>query len=102
MGKVVSWSVLSSKKGGSTCADCGMEKHKGCCGEKNQTIKIEKDYNLSSAYLSFAQINNLASIAYTYALCLDCPSQKINAFSANAPPHLKDVPIYIKNCVYRI
>jgi hypothetical protein len=102
MGKVKSWSILSVKKGSSTCGNCGMEKHKGCCGEKNETIKIEKDYNLSATYLSFSQIHNVAPVAYAYAPNVNCISRNINAFCANAPPHVRDVPIYIKNCVYRI
>ena len=102
MGKVVSWSISASQKVSNTCSKCGMEKHSGCCGEKHQTIKIEKDYNYAAVYLSFSQIANVASLEYAYPPRFNCASQKISTFCANAPPPGYNVPIYLKNCVYRI
>jgi hypothetical protein len=101
MGKLMAVDMKQEQKG--SCGTCGMEKegHKGCCKDEQKKLQIEKDQKISES--SFQLLNFVSDIsvsAYSYfsyvqSIAIDYPV-------SHAPPDLGAVPIFIRNCNFRI
>ncbi len=85
------------------CVSCGMVKKKGCCENKHQLIKIDKQYDVK---VSADQIPS-----WSFALPLffrpGLNSGILSAFYktvplSNSPPLSANTPLYISNCTYLI
>ena len=102
MGKLTSWGLLHSKDK-DDCSVCGMTKKKGCCEDKHQTLKIDQQYNFTSASISIPKIANLVSSHYMVEPSFTIRSTEIIfSSSSNSPPGKTKIPLFIRNSVYRI
>lgn len=103
MGKLMAWDL--SQKQDDTCGTCGMGKtgHKGCCKDEQKIIQIEKDQKISeSTFRVFNLSSEIISLTY-YNLPSVYSSSIITAnLVANPPPDLYTVPIFLRNCNFRI
>lgn len=100
MGEIASVDYGKSEKG--LCGKCGMESKKGCCEDETTLLKIQDSHQ--SSQLSWAFQLSVAEPAifpvfqdyfgYNSRYCFDQP--------ANGPPPGSNIPIYIKNNVFRI
>lgn len=112
MGKLFSWDLTGSQDN-KDCGHCGMPKgsadkhHKmmksGCCKDIQTVVKLDKDQKATeSAYkfftLSFDAVPgnpvNLSD-SYVSSFIVDYPT-------TNAPPDPDKVPVFIRNCNFRI
>jgi hypothetical protein len=111
MGKLFSWSLVD--KDSKNCGECGMPKSSmnghcmavkgGCCKDTQTLVKLDKDQKASeSAYKLFALpfdalSDNFVNLPdrYVASLTVDYPT-------TNAPPDLDKVPVFIRNCNFRI
>jgi hypothetical protein len=91
MGELKSWKLWHAKeekkKG---CSTCGMEKKNGCCEDKQIVIRVDKKHNLS--YPSYQVIP--PPTLYLGPVTVLC--------NGVSPPRISLVPLFVKNCVYRI
>ena len=114
MNKLVAWGFEIGQTNNKSCPYCGMvkttsDKHcfkqsKGCCKDEQKHIKIEKDqkaaafqYNLSK------QIDGL--ISYSSTIEGSSPyiiSPVLQYPTTHAPPSFEKVPVFIRNCIFRI
>lgn len=103
MGKMVSWAISHTEDEKDECDNCNMAKKKGCCEDKQQTIKIESKHSFQSAafYLSRILIDLPQQYWINYTLIIYSPAI-ISYPQTNSPPGINKTPIYISNCVYRI
>lgn len=103
MGKLMAWDL--SQKKAATCGTCGMEKtgHKGCCKDEQKIVQIEKDQKISESTFRVLNISP-EIVALTYYNLSSVYSSSIitvNPFP-NAPPDLSTIPIFLRNCNFRI
>lgn len=77
--------------------------HKGCCHDENKTIKLGKDYKASFTSYNFLKLpvpffkNTVAATEY-----LNVFRSAISFPKRNAPPLVKNVPLYLSISVFRI
>ncbi|MHA4809981.1 HYC_CC_PP family protein [Flavitalea flava] len=111
MGKLFSWGLLNEDK--KDCGQCGMPKNSadgrcmavkgGCCKDKQTVVKLDKDQKTTeSAYTLFTAspdqlLGNLVNLPdrCVSSLLVDHPT-------TNAPPDPDKVPLFIRNCHFRI
>jgi hypothetical protein len=105
MDKLVSWSLYETKR--QTCGYCGMEKKesskKSCCKDIHKSPKVDKAQHAHAQLLKFQQsaviVPQLKLVAaYLFSAVADAPQEA----RSNAPPIAQKLPIFIKNCTYRI
>lgn len=53
MGELISW-TLNTKGKDDKCSKCNMKCEKGCCEEKTQVVKIDKDQKITIATFEFS------------------------------------------------
>ena len=112
MGKLFSWGLANPDKE-ENCGRCGMPKSNtdshcktiksGCCKDTHTIVKLDKDQKAAeSAYkfftLSFDAVSgSLANLPdrYVASFIVDYPT-------TNAPPDPDKVPLFIRNCNFRI
>ncbi|PYF74957.1 HYC_CC_PP family protein [Pedobacter nutrimenti] len=104
MGKLVEWSL--SQPDQSICGFCKTPKKtsgKSCCKDDYKQAKIDKAQKTAASVYQFKQIacldlnTNLRNAEY-----VALPIQTGKAALSNAPPLTGDIPIFIRNCNYRI
>lgn len=101
MGKLMTVDLQQEQKG--TCGSCGMEKsgHKGCCKDEQKKLQIEKDQKISESSSQFqyavSEISVPTYFSYSYS-----PSLSISYPVSHASPGLGTIPIFIRNCNFRI
>lgn len=111
MGKLFSWGLINQDK--NNCGHCGMPKSStdghcmaikgGCCNDTHTIVKLDKDQKITeSAYKFFnlpfdTVLGNLTSLPDTYVDCYIAGYP-----TTNAPPDLAKVPVFIRNCNFRI
>lgn len=111
MGKLFSWSLADTDN--KTCGQCGMPKSGtgkhcvaikgGCCKDTHTIVKLDKDQKATeSAYqlftLSFDSIaDNLVNLPDNYVV-----SYIVGYPTTNAPPDPDKVPLFLRNCNFRI
>jgi len=102
MGKMVAWGLWRTQDK-DACAACNMDKKKGCCEDKKQSVKIESKYNFQPATFHFSKVwIDLPQYDWTNYTLITHSHQIINYPLSNSPPGTDKIPIYISNCVYRV
>lgn len=105
MGKLSDWGLGLNKS--KTCVICGMEEadsnDDGCCKDEYKFLKDDSAKKVTESNLQFMKlISTIPLTFYTQLPELGLPSiTEENPFS-NAPPRTQHVPVYIRNCVFRI
>ena len=105
MGKFVNWNLRH--KPADRCSKCGMKtnhnfENNGCCRDEYKQIKSEKDQKLSQTVFALIHPACIAIPAYAG----ESTSIFLTAFSeanpvSNAPPR-RQLPIYLRNCIFLI
>jgi hypothetical protein len=100
MGEIASVEYSKSEKG--LCGKCGMESKKGCCEDETTLLKIQDSHQ--SSQLSWAFQLPLAELTVSpeFLNFLAYNSKSYKNQPAHGPPPGPNVPIYIKNRVFRI
>ena len=106
MGKLVDWGLWSKK--GDNCDSCGMSKTekqlaKDCCKDEQKQVKLDNDQKVSEATVYIAQLPvetvtpafSNYSFEYVSSLTEELPV-------VNPPPRMGNVPLFFRNCVFRI
>jgi hypothetical protein len=111
MGELFSWSLID--KDGKTCGQCGMPKSGadnhcmaakgGCCKDTQTFVKLDKDQKVSETDYKFVA----PSFEVLPANFVHLPDRYVASFvvdhpKSNAPPDHGKVPVFIRNCTFRI
>jgi len=113
MDKLVAWGLGNEKNGKKSCPYCGMakttkDKHcisqkDGCCKDEQKQVKIEKDQDATSFQYNFSKQFEVLS---SYSLVSYFPTYIISPVlefpTTHAPPFEEKVPVFVRNCVFRI
>ena len=102
MGRLIEWKFSTNKD--EKCSNCGMNKmtNKGCCKDLQKQLKID-DQKLVEANLSLVHLTSVAVIPVFSELASVCiPSKTEEHPLANPPPREQGIPLFIRNCVFRI
>lgn len=102
MGKLVSWTLGSSKQ--NKCHNCGMEKKnaEGCCKDEQKQLKAEKDQKAAESVQLMQSVSLALPVTFVETPALHLFSAtEANPFS-HAPPRNSKTAVYIRNCVFRI
>jgi len=111
MGKLFSWGLADQDS--QNCGQCGMPKNTrdghcmamkdGCCKDQQTVVKLDKDQKaaeLAYKFLHFTHetvIAGPASSADTYVV-----SYITGYPTTNAPPDRGKIPVFLRNCNFRI
>lgn len=105
MGKLVDWGLSAPQQ--EQCGLCGMSKKQvkknSCCKDDYKQAKIDNSKKIATTIYQFNPpivINN-ATLGEANKL-IALPNQLNKAVYSNAPPEQERVPIFIRNCTYRI
>jgi hypothetical protein len=112
MGKLIGWSLVDHS--GKDCSFCGMENKpapegctvamKGCCRDEHHLIKSREDQK-GGGLLSFELVKvpvTLAEVPYASWMSPFVISSVLARPVANAPPEADNVPVFLRNCNFRI
>ena len=105
MGELVSWGL--AKQAGKVCDFCGMPKttakKKSCCKDVEQQAKVEKSQKASQLIYKFEALASAVIQPELYAnYKAPIPVKITREALSNAPPDGQHIPVYLKNCTYRI
>ena len=103
MGELIDW-TLSHSTNNEKCPNCGMNKvsYKGCCKDIHKQLKVD-DQNIVDANLFLASLTSVAiAPAFFEPVSAYLPSVTEKHPLTNAPPLVQGVPLFIRNCVFRI
>ncbi len=111
MGKLFSWSLTDTDS--KNCGRCGMPKSSanahclsfkdGCCKEKQAHVQLGKDQKTTeNPYRSLDLSFTVLPGAITQLPGLFAVSDLIGHPSTHAPPKPDKVPLFIRNCHFRI
>ena len=102
MGELVSW-TLNTKEKDDKCSKCDMKCEKGCCEEKSQVVKIDKDQKLSIASFEFTKSTLEVEPKFYQQWQASIVSFTVTYFpKAIAPPDLGKVPLFVRNSAFLI
>ncbi len=104
MGKLVDESLWHNET--EQCSKCGMDlghQANDCCKDVHKQVKLQNDHYLAD--MNF-QVSQFSAIALPVAF-IEIPAAEIASIAednpvSNAPPRSRDIPIYKRNCVFRI
>jgi hypothetical protein len=113
MDKLVSWGFGEKKTNKKACPFCGMGKKaggehcvkqpKGCCKDEQKLIKVESDQKATLfEYSVNKQIDDLICHSIEFTSIYPIFSPVIDNPTSHAPPFKEKVPVFIRNCVFRI
>jgi len=111
MGELFSWSLIDNDS--KTCGQCGMPKNSmgghcmslkdGCCKDKDAHIQLDKDQKTTEAAYKFLTSSFIVLPATMRALPdFYVGSYAVDYPTTNAPPDPGKVPVFIRNCTFRI
>lgn len=105
MGKLVKWGL--ERPSAKVCDFCGMpvaaSKKKSCCKDVEQQVKVEKSQKANQTVYKFDQLS--AAILQPELFnnyLVQIPVKITREALSNAPPDGQPIPVYIRNCTYRI
>ncbi|MBY0480237.1 MAG: hypothetical protein K2Q21_02690 [Chitinophagaceae bacterium] len=105
MGKLVGSDLWHSEQSG-VCGKCGMEKTNSknkCCKDEHKVVKIVQDQKVADAAYHAVQLIPVEILLNHFSIPQIFVSSSIEENpNSNAPPLDYQVPIYIRNCVFRI
>lgn len=111
MGKLFSWSLVD--KDSQNCDECGMPKNgkdarcvsfkDGCCKDTQTHIQLDKDQKATENNYVFSAL----TVAALPMAVTTLPDHYVVAYIAgypttNAPPEPNKVPLFLRNCTFRI
>jgi hypothetical protein len=111
MGKLFSWSLF--EKDSKNCGQCGMPKNSmgghcmavkdGCCKDRHTHLQLDKDQKTGETAYVFSDLSFIALPA-TMATSPDPYEETYIAGypTTNSPPEPHKVPLFIRNCTFRI
>lgn len=93
------FATAESKK----CGKCGMKDTKsGCCNDEHKFYKLDNAHkNVQVDQAPLINFVEISTIHYSY----DLDWSNTNTLSVpnnNSPPILENIPIYLRNCLFRI
>lgn len=97
-----------SKAESKECENCGMEvapqKDNGCCKEEYKQLKVDKDPNVEDFALQIMQTLGVSLPPATFEIpsFLQLATSAADYPLVNSPPQSLAVPVYLRNCVFRI
>lgn len=105
MGELVSWGL--AKQSGKVCDFCGMPKttakKKSCCKDVEQQAKVEQSQKANPLVYKFDASTSAIIQPELYTnYQAPTPVKIIREAWSNAPPDGRKIPVYLKNCTYRI
>ena len=105
MGKFIGSSLWHNEKS-DLCSKCGMTKTNSknkCCKDEHKVIKVEQDQKSADAAYQMVQLTSVL-ISFSHFVIPEIYVSSIieGGLYSNAPPLTYQVPIYIRNCVFRI
>jgi hypothetical protein len=102
MGKLQSMDFgrLAGKK--KVCSKCGMANKKGCCEDKHQVVKLDKKYTVPVTVFSATKFISLPTKFYSIEPLPIRTNEILDYSSSNSPPGKGNLPLFIRNCVFRI
>ena len=103
MGELTELGLSHSKD--EDCSKCGMKESEsnGCCKDQQQFLKIDKEQKTANGvylipqFTSNALVNNSFELTSVYV-----PSLMEEHPLAKAPPRWQNLPLFIRNCAFRI
>lgn len=103
MGKLADWGFSHNKD--EDCSNCGMKEteSKGCCKDEQKFLKIDKEQKTADASFQIPPLTWAAAIHPCFELTsVYVPSLMEEHPLSNAPPRWQSLPLFIRNCVFRI
>ncbi len=103
MGELIELGISHSKD--EVCSNCGMKESEsnGCCKDKQQFLKIDKEQKTSNVSYKLPQFTSDALIHTSFELSsVYVPSLMEEHPLAKAPPRWQNLLLFIRNCVFRI
>lgn len=103
MGELTELGLSHNKDEG--CSNCGMKdrERNGCCKDEQQLLKIDKEQKTSNVSYQLPQFTSDALIHTSFELTsIYVPSLMEEHPFAKAPPRGQNLPLFIRNCVFRI
>ncbi|MCX2454113.1 hypothetical protein OQX61_22780 [Pedobacter sp. PLR] len=106
MGELVSWGMEQEARG-ELCELCGMPKgtstDKSCCKDQKQDTKVDQSQSASQTVYQFnPPFQAILPVALFLDYAVEIPVKITREALSNAPPDGKKVPVFLKNCTYRI
>ena len=112
MGRLVSWGLIDHT-GGKNCDYCGMPKAdasgacmpgmKNCCHEEHKQIKNDKDQKLGLEVLRILKAElSVADLPQAEWMIVFPVSPVVSHPVAHGPPLSGAVPLFLRNCNFRI
>lgn len=105
MGELVHIGMNDQEK--SACGTCGMpqkhEKKEPCCKKDSKEIKVDISQKAPQASFQFQPLHVIlfSHVKAEQGLII-IPAKLDKAALSNAPPGEQQVPVFIRNCTYRI
>lgn len=104
MGELVRWTL--NKPDQAVCEFCAVPKkscEKSCCKEGSKQAKIDKSHQTTDVIYQFKQapVALLNKPAWNFTV-VSIPLNTGNSFLNKAPPITEDIPVFIRNCTFRI
>ena len=105
MGELVQMGMTESNP--SLCDFCGMDskesREKTCCEKKTKLVKVDNSQKMAPSHFQFEQAPVIVSKNIIWeARNIAVPIELGKASLSNAPPQGQDIPVFIRNCTYRI
>ena len=104
MGKMVDKSFW--KNDDKQCGKCGMEKSgdgdNGCCKDEHQQFKIDNEHKIAESSFSVLTVDASSTLYFEKPYIFHFTSVTEKHPVSNAPPGKGNIPIYIRNNVFRI
>jgi hypothetical protein len=102
MGELVSWTLNTIVKD-DKCSKCDMKCEKGCCEEKSQVVKIDKDQKVAIATFEFSKSTfQVEPTIYQNWQASMISFTVVDFPKANAPPDKGKVPLFVRNGAFLI
>lgn len=105
MNELVSWGL--EKQSSKECEFCGMSKadskKNSCCKDVEKQGKVDSTQKVSPLIYKFNQLAiALIQPPLYHNYQAEIPLKIVREALSNAPPDEQPIPVYIKNCTYRI
>jgi hypothetical protein len=99
MGKIAT--VALGQNSSDKCGNCGME-NDGCCHDDVKVVKIQDTQSITSFQVDFLKAEASVHSFHQPDHSLDMISLSTLVETAKSPPFKGQIPLTIKNCVFRI
>jgi len=85
------------------CTNCGMHAAKhGCCHDEVKIVKLQDDYQTSSASFVFETIQPVITTPSEFLSAVLLNDESKADKTDHSPPLLPTQEVYLQNCVFRI